>query len=398
MANREAEARLALERPCRGRFGLAWSPAGVTTFLLFLALPCLPSCTSDAPRATPTLEISLHAIAEIGPDVHGGQIGTGGFALGPDGSLAVIDPGDRQLVLIRGEGDQATRAGRSGGGPGEFTGPRLVAALDDGGVAIYDRALRRLSFWGPGGELLEERVLPRSVWSMRGEEGSVLLKVGREGVAAEDGGFAILRVGPESQEATLFETSRGAPLDGTVSEGNAVPQICSVCPFFRTGDGEWVLQPGGWADPIVGVNDNGIVATVWSRGREPAPLSDAEWLEERRRLHDEARAMAEDLTPALGAVYPEFNPRTTGDPPLRRILSQRGAFGVDGQDRVWTLPSLSPDSLPRLEVHGRDGTFLGDVELEGRPVRLDVRGAWIALVVEDDLGLATIRLFRIVED
>ena len=365
-------------------------------FLLFL--PCVPSCTPDAPHPSPILEISLHAVAEIGPDVHGGQIGTGGIALGPDGSLAVIDPWNRQVVLIRGEGQHGTRIGTSGGGPGEFTGPRLVAVLDDGVVAAYDRALRRLSFWGPGGELLEERILPRSVWSMRGDGQSILLKVGREGVAAEDGGFAIIRVETGFQEATLFETSRGAPLDGSVSKGESVPQICSVCPFFRTGDGEWVFQTGGWTDHIVGVNDNGRVGTVWSRGREPAPLSDAEWLEERRLLHDEARAMAQDLTPALGAVYPEFNPRTTGDPPLRRILSQRGAFGVDGQDRVWTLPSLPPDSVPRLEVHGYDGTFLGDVQLGERPLRLDVRGAWLALVVEDELGLATVRLFRIAED
>jgi len=103
----------------------------------------------------------------------------------------------------------------------------------------------------------------------------------------------------------------------------------------------------------VRADDAGGVELVWTRGRQPSRLSETEWLAERRRTHDEARAMAADLMPAVGAVCPEFNPQTSGDPPLRRVLSQRGAFGVDGLDRIWTLPSLHPDSLPRARFRGR---------------------------------------------
>jgi hypothetical protein len=361
-------------------------------FLLVGFAGGLAACEAGAPDAPSVSELSLVPVAEVGPEMHGGQIGTGGFAISPAGDLAVIDPGERHLVVVPASGDPPIVLGRRGSGPGEFMGPRLVATSDHGIVAVYDRALRRLSFWDAREGLLEERVLARSVWAMRGDGDGVLVKVGREGVSAEDGGFGIVRVRPGSEEETLFESGRGLPLEGSISPGAPLPQVCSVCPFFRTVDDRWIFQPAGWGDQVVLTNENGEVDLVWSRGREPTPLSDEEWLAERRRFHEASRARAEDLTPALAAVYPEFNPETSAARPLRRGLSDRGAVGLDGRGRLWTLPSLPPDSLPRLEVHAPDGTFLGAVPLDERPVRFDVRGDRVALVFEDELGLARVRI------
>jgi hypothetical protein len=373
------------------------SPSATVLLLLIMAAGGVAACEADTPEAIPHSEISLEPMAEIGPDVHGGQIRTGGLALSPEGDLAVVDPGERRVVVIPGEGGGPIVLGRRGSGPGEFMGPRLVATTENGIVAVYDRALRRLSFWEPRGGLLEERILARSVWAMRGDSEGVLVKVGREGVSAEDGGFGIIRIQPGSEEESLFESARGPPLEGAISPGAPLPQVCSVCPFFQTPDERWIFQPAGWGDQVVRTTAEGEVDLVWSRGREPSPLSDEEWLAERRRLYDEGRALAEDLTPALAAAYPEFNPQASGTPPLRRGLSDGGALGVDGRGRLWTLPSLPPDSVPRLEVHDADGTFLGIVPMDERPVRFDVRGDRLALVFEDDLGLARVRHFRIVE-
>lgn len=364
--------------------------------LLAIAAGGLISCESPKREASPFPEIALTLVAEIGPDVHGGQIRTGGFAISPDGGLAVIDPAERRVVFVpMASGGPSTFGGR-GSGPGEFMGPRLIAVTDDGTVAVYDRALRRLSYWDPvDGLLLEERVLLRSVWAMRGHGQGVLVKVGREGVGAEDGGFGILEIRPGSEEQLLFETGRGLPLEGSLSSGAELPQVCSICPFFRTSDGKWVFQPAGWQDQVVRVQDDAKVDFVWAGGRVPTPLTREEWLADRRRLHEEGRAMAEDLSPALAGVYPEFNSELSGTPPMRRLLSDRGAISVDDHGRLWTMPSLPPDSLPRLEIHADDGTSLWGVPLDALPVRFDVRGEWVAMVYEDDLGLSSVRILQV---
>lgn len=311
----------------------------------------------------------------------------------------VADATERRIVLFSEAGAADPLVlGRQGAGPGEFTGLRLVAVTDDGLVAAYDRALRRVSLWSPEGDLVGERFVPRTVWSMRGDGEAVLLKVGREGSPIEDGGFGILRLhaGTEEQEE-LFTWGPSSPAGDVVLAGDPLPQVCSICPFFHAGEERWIFQPAGFGDHVVRSGADGTTEQVWTQGRRPGPLSDEEWLAERRRRYDEGRTMMQELTPQLSGTYPAFNPEASGTPPPRRGLSDRGSIGVDGRGRLWTLPSLPPDSLPRLELHVAEGGFLGTFLLDAAPVQMDVRGDRIALVFEDDLGLATIRLLRIVE-
>lgn len=352
---------------------------------------------ADREITVPPTGLVLVPVADLGPDLHGGQVEEGGLALGPGGTVAVVHAVARQVFVLAPGSGEVTVLGREGAGPGEFGGPRVVAVTDDGVVAVFDRALRRLSFWSPDGSVVEERHFPRDAWAMSGERNSVLVKVGR-GAPPEDGSFTILRVEPgvERDEVAL-QQGTPTPAGGPIPPGGPLPQVCSACPFFGLPSGRWVFQPAGFTDQVVAVDPEARVEVVWSRGRVPGPVSREEWLEERLRLHEWARALAADRTPMAGAAFPPFDSTLSGDPPLRRGLSSRGAIGVDGRGRLWTLPSLPLDVPSLVEVHDGDGTFLGGFTLDRRPLQMAVRGEWLALVFEDEVGLATVRVFRIEE-
>lgn len=355
----------------------------------------LVGCGGAGPDvAAPPAGIDLVPVADLGPDLHGGQVEEGGLALGPDGTVVVVHAVARQIFVLAPGSGEVTVLGREGAGPGEFSGPRAVAVTDDGAVAVFDRALRRLSFWSPAGSVLEERHFPRDALAMSGEGGGALVKVGRDALP-QDGSFSILRVEPGLEgEEVLLRRGTPTPAEGPIPLGTPLPQVCWGCPFFRLPSGGWVFQPAGFTDQVVGVDPEARVEVVWSRGRVPEPVSREEWLEERLRMHEWARALAADRSPMAGAAFPPFNSTLTGDPPLRRGLSSRGAIGVDGQGRLWTLPSLPPDVPPLVEIHDGNGTFLGAFTLDRRPVQMAVRGGWLALVFEDEVGLATVRVSR----
>lgn len=365
--------------------------------ILGLALVGCGGANQEQEVASPPSGILLVPVADFGPELHGGQVEQGGLALGPDGTVVVVHAVARQVFVLTPGSERVAALGREGAGPGEFSGPRVVATTEDGVVAVFDRALLRLSFWNPAGSMLEERHFSRDVMAMYPEGTAVLVKMGRE-TGLQDGSFSILRVVPGREEPeVLLEQGTSTPAEGPIPLDTPLPQVCWVCPFFRLPSGEWVFQPAGFTDQVVRVGTDRRVQVVWSRGRLPEPMSRGEWLEEGLRMREQARALISDRSqiPVSGAVLPAFDSTLRGDPPLRRGLSSRGSIGLDGRGRLWTLPSLPPEASSLLEVQDESGTFLGAFTLEQRPVQMASRGEWLALVFEDDVGLATVRLFRI---
>jgi hypothetical protein len=73
----------------------------------------------------------------------------------PDGDLAIVDLHDRSFRVFDGEtGDFEGRIGRAGQGPEEFSAAPSIAVGADGSVREWDPGNRRMSLWGPGGELV----------------------------------------------------------------------------------------------------------------------------------------------------------------------------------------------------------------------------------------------------
>jgi hypothetical protein len=80
-------------------------------------------------------------------------------ALWPDGSFAVGNGGDRNVVLVSGAGEELLRFGRRGSGPGDFQGIDGLFVRGDS-IHVYDAGLMRLSTFDRSGRLLSSSRLP----------------------------------------------------------------------------------------------------------------------------------------------------------------------------------------------------------------------------------------------
>ena len=79
------------------------------------------------------------------------------------GEVWVTDTGERAVYRWSTKGDELSRVGGRGSGPGEFIRPGYMIEMKADSVGVWDRQLQRMSFFGRGGEFLSMREIPLSV-------------------------------------------------------------------------------------------------------------------------------------------------------------------------------------------------------------------------------------------
>ncbi len=94
-----------------------------------------------------------------------------------DGKIVVANAGAHELRWYDAEGLYLTKAGRRGGGPGEFEGLDRVARLAGDSILAYDDERNRVSVFGPGGEPARTATLkgPRGFLTGVFGDGSLLI-------------------------------------------------------------------------------------------------------------------------------------------------------------------------------------------------------------------------------
>jgi len=280
----------------------------------------------------------------------------------PDSSLAIADKGQFEVIVLDQHGSVQAREGRRGEGPGEYLDIARIGIGADGGLFVYDRVLRRLTFPGSKGEVAGVQRIERSgemVPLVRLEDGSVLAALETR-PPFSDG----LQRGP------LFlvhgDFSGGRPSDENVDTlgrwvGKERFTSRDMTQLIPVGFGATALFSGHSAYSVVGTNDS-LDVTLYER---LTPLTRIYGGHSHREVSDDEK---EAWTELFVEMYPEdFRPRR------RRLLEQStvrgvypafGALKVDGHGRIWigAFAKLA-DMDRRWTVLGPRGTPIGILAL-----------------------------------
>lgn len=118
---------------------------------LFLLVGCGPSNTTDTEYPVTVQGIHLTEVFRIGDqesdDVLFGEISD--MDVNSKGEIFVVDSRIKSVYMFTDEGSKIRDIGRSGRGPGEFSGPVSVHVTKGDSLYIFDRILNRVSVFNP---------------------------------------------------------------------------------------------------------------------------------------------------------------------------------------------------------------------------------------------------------
>ena len=329
-----------------------------------------------------------------------------------DGSILLLDTGDRLVYVVSADLATATQVGRHGAGPGEYTQPLRILTLGGDSIGVYD---------GPNGRLL--------VVKAHGETSGIIdLRYGAPSPALQLGGNRRIPSQADTlgrfyaQTPPFSSSGRGqvrAPDSMAIQRWSAIGRRDTAA-FVLVDDatrqrqiaGSPALRPLGPFSAVSRwcVSPDGVVAVVY-----PTPYRVVIYSDEAGRAEGEAlpnerirvteqhkEAYREEMTkprkmlmgsvanPGSGAVgrarlpfnepaeWPEFLPPYPND----------AGIGFSGRGNLWIERSLaSANALPVYDIVDRAGTRIGTVQLPiGR--RLAGFGSNVVyLVRRDDVDL-----------
>lgn len=327
------------------------------------------------PRLALVEELRIGALDDPPEEVFGS---ISAVAVPTSGELWILDS---QVPTIRRFAPDGTFLGESGGrgeGPGELQQPMGMVAADPDGVAVWDPANARLSFFGGDGEFMEGFPVPSGLFG--GSEPLLADTLGRFYVIATDfpegwtpspnGGFPMTRVRIE-RDGTIVDS---IPLPA--SDESAGPNFVlrtpqgSVRPFpvatHSTLDAAGALVYGrsdGYT--LLRGSPDGNPDTLIHRTAERLPVAGEEldqfegWLRYFRETNPDGFS-ASDRIPDLKPVFQYLTRDQDGRIWVRmHVPGQLVENPVDPADR-------DPDGPPPLNY--REPTLFHIWESDGRPV------------------------------
>jgi hypothetical protein len=356
-------------------------PSPRWTFVV--ALACLYACDDGTPSAETKLQLSdsagvrvvelpaLEALAaprlparriftseRRGPDLY---LPMTGLFLGPD--TIVVSDGSELLRLSLSD-THVEKLGRQGEGPGEYMGPNWIQRRPDGGYAVYDAGLLRMTLLSPRFEvegtrsynsgdrvigLLPLHLAPDTVlwathgfsnWFHRGEWRDTLPILRMPAPGRTD--TAMVIPGPEKRAVRTKLGSLRVPIG-----------------FARTG-----FASGSEGGFVAGANDSLRIRSFDGEGRLRlvlrGPAAEAPVSEDRRRTWH--RAVMDDIPLDRLDVEREYDKAYA-----RNTLPAFDGLHLDADGRVWV--GAWPDQSAKEKtwfLFGSGGELLGTVDLPRR--------------------------------
>ncbi len=315
-----------------------------------------------------------------------------------DNTIVVANTGSSELRAFDESGAPLWSTGRDGEGPGEFRNIGWLALVEPDTLIVYDRSLRRVSFFDLKGEFVHMiRLLspggalrPQAVGVLAGGHilvHSVMLATPQlePGVHRMPG--KALRFAPDG---TLTDTLQDLAATQWVVTGTPPQTLLASLPFGRSSSLAVFRQHAYLADnaryEIVRYGPDGAVDGYV---RVAGPLRDvgAEHIEHYREQELRRRTDA-NAHRRLAEHYDEV-PWPSTFPAFRDIR-------VDRIGNLWVRTYAPPqDSTTTFHVFGADGLFSATVMLPPRVDLLEAGDDYVLARWRDDLDVEYVRLYRL---
>jgi hypothetical protein len=263
-------------------------------------------------------------------------------ATGGGDTVYVVDTLERRVTAFRADGRYLFAAGRRGEGPGEFQEPVSAAHLPwNGGLAVWDLALQRITFLAADGSVRDTRRplaqgdLARLGRRLRAWRGGMLLEVHDDALVTppERQRGHLVRLDTAGRVRDTVLTFRIPPVHGTAQESGG--RILSAT---------WAWSPHWTPKPTWDVGGDGVI--LFAPGGRP-----------------DVYAFAADGTP-LRRVSRTWAPRPVTWSERYDNLAEAQRRGLYGQAPVWMLEMLNRDRYARVRpavmglLAGPDGRAL----------------------------------------
>ena len=318
------------------------------------------------------------------------------------GEVWVTDVGERAVFRWSATGEELSRVGGLGAGPGEYYRPSLLIEMDGDSVGLWDRSQQRISFFGRDGEFLSVRVLPLAMgahgfvraMSLRGDTvlAMTMTNPGLEPAPRDNQAVLWRFVGTDLRADSMF-----AMRDESVVTSREGVQTRFWAPY--RGRAYTFFQDDG--SVVVGHGEDSALSVLDGRGHEirrveldlPLPLALTKAY--REHFSDSLRLALEEGITRLGAAPADRAMLQRSDRRLLRSLEfpdyhprYTDAF-QDAAGSLW-LRMAAPPGAERVEWRAYDhmtGDHLRSVFLPNGAF-LDTRtdGTAFFVTVADELG------------
>lgn len=339
-----------------------------------------------------------------------------GLARLPDGRVAVLSSGGRQLMLFEPSGELSRIIGGPGEGPGEFTHPLALQHVPPDTLVVWDYFLSSIDYFDPDGNLLKERSLDFARMSLHGAgaeslrlplpDGSFL--AGVPDMTADESPGDCSHLAARGLSWALM----GSPVraEGETVHGEELLRIDDAYAAHSFGCARPYrthLAAGGDPPSVYISNDHveirqrsldGTLVRIIRRTTEPPPVTDKAWEAE---LQHRARNRE-----ASG-----WFPRTQEDDPITRRERYPAIESVlvDAEGYLWVRQwSESESGLPdQWSVFSPEGRWLGVLSFPPDPAAPDlglcerstsncrVGKDYFLVVRRDELGRERVEGYRV---
>lgn len=404
LADRSARPPRSLHTSSRSRNANSWASALRRLLLTGIGLAVLVpvACTDHAGSGTPAgRSLSLPTVSDtLAPDlVIGREDGRpeeafgriADIEVGSEGTIYVIDQQASAVRVFDAGGSFVRSIGREGEGPGEFQRPGQIALSPDGGVWVYDYAMRTVIALDSLGRETDRFAATASgpqagplsfIWDGRiAEDGTLVQTVQRakfttgESLEEADNSAFVRRLDPESGH-----------VDSTLIAEDPIRR------YRYSGEG-----PGGGVGTYAGLVsfDPRRLLAVGPGGEVWTALSTEYVLTRISPRGDTLTIRVDDIDNAAGSEELDYWERLSGNvpelaaPTRRHVLSR---LFVDSDGSLWVHRADGYSTSGRLDVFEADGSFRGSVVVPAT-FSLTVRDGRVYAAAFDDLGIG--RVMRI---
>lgn len=373
----------------------AESPEGRRAFQTLAALTAL-ACYGGSPAA-----VLAQVVVAPAPVVAMGVTGeTDGLyfeslvdaAFVGDGTVWVLDRGQRTAFKVSEDGRVLSRAGAEGEGPGEFRDPVSIVEAGPDSLVVFDRGLQRISVFDAEGRFRRATTLRPGA-----RPAGIVRSVGGKWLAVQDDrtqsgkGMGLFR--DTVTVAFVNGGEWGAPFARVPATVTSVLDVGGRTAFRMAPFTPSVILEARGSCALVGATDESTVTVVRPGGGmerlavpvAPRPVREEDWTATRARLMQDIPPEAREQVQAV-----------LDDTPRPDALPGFAGLVLDATGLVWVQrwePPLGPGRSWR--IHGAHDTSHATIDF-GRPVTLFAVSADLAVgTFQDDFGADVLAFWRV---